>query len=628
MRDIHVEGLRKTYGEKVLFNDISFSISEGERVGLIGVNGTGKTTLLNILANEDSKEAGEIQTAKDYRIGYLKQQPHLNPDQTVFDAIFEGETPILKAVRLFEKAVTNLGEYPENEQYQKQYYQAEQEMNAQNAWNADTEAKTILSKLGVPNLNEQIKNLSGGQKKRVGLAQVLIQAPDLLLLDEPTNHLDFESIQWLENYLTQYKGSLLLVTHDRYFLDHVVNQMFELTHGKLMTYKGNYESYLKERAERMDEAQKQEQKRKQLYTKELAWMRAGAKARTTKQQARIDRFHDLETNLNQVQIDETVELNVEGSRLGKRVFEIKEGELQLEGKQLLEQFNLLVQTKDRIGITGLNGTGKSTLLNILAGRIQLDSGSLIVGETVKIAYYTQMTEAMDPNKRVIAYLQEAGEEIETSNGVKMSITELLEQFLFSRETHGTLIGKLSGGEKRRLYLLKLLVERPNVLLLDEPTNDLDIATLTVLEDYIESFAGAVITVSHDRYFLDKVAEKLLIFKGNGQIETYLGAMTDYYLSQKNEKTMIQTPTKEKAEKKVVVKAKEKTKLTYSEQIEWETIEEAIFLIEAEIEAIQEEMNQGESDFAVLQQLQEKLDQNTNELEAKMARWEYLSEYIE
>lgn len=628
MRDIHVEGLRKTYGEKVLFNDISFSISEGERVGLIGVNGTGKTTLLNILANEDSKEAGDIQTAKDYRIGYLKQQPHLNPDQTVFDAVFEGETPILKAVRLFEKAVTNLGEYPENEQYQKQYYQAEQEMNAQNAWNADTEAKTILSKLGVPNLNEQIKNLSGGQKKRVGLAQVLIQAPDLLLLDEPTNHLDFESIQWLENYLTQYKGSLLLVTHDRYFLDHVVNQMFELTHGQLMIYKGNYESYIRERAERMDEAQKQEQKRKQLYTKELAWMRAGAKARTTKQQARIDRFHDLEENLNQVQLDETVELNVEGSRLGKRVFEVKDGALQLDGKQLLDHFNLLVQTKDRIGITGLNGTGKSTLLNILAGRIQLDSGSLVVGETVKIAYYTQMTEAMDPNKRVIAYLQEAGEEIETSNGVKMSITELLEQFLFSRETHGTLIGKLSGGEKRRLYLLKLLVERPNVLLLDEPTNDLDIATLTVLEDYIESFAGAVITVSHDRYFLDKVAEKLLIFKGHGEIETYLGAMTDYYLLQKNEKETVNTSVKEKAEKKITEKTKEKTKLTYSEQIEWETIEEAIFLIEEEIEAIQNEMNQGESDFSVLQQLQEKLDKKTKELETKMARWEYLSEYTE
>lgn len=631
MKELSVLNITKTYGEKTLFDGISFTISEGERVGLIGTNGTGKTSLLNVLTGIDGVEAGEIQTSKDYRIGYLRQHPELNSEQTVFDAVFDGETPILQAVRQFEKALERLTLDPENEQLQKNYTQAEQEMNRQDAWIADTNAKMILNQLGIKDLEQSVATLSGGQRKRVGLAQVLIQAPDLLILDEPTNHLDFATISWLEKYLSSYRGALLLVTHDRYFLDRVVNRMMELAYGTLTTYTGNYESYVKERAERQIEAEKADQKRKQLYLKELDWMRAGAKARTTKQQARIDRFHELEGNLNQAKTDGKVEINMDGSRLGRRVFELKDANLSLDNHVILKDFNLLVQTKDRIGISGLNGAGKSTLLNTLAGRYILDSGELITGETVKIAYYTQMTEEMDPSKRVIQYLQEVGEEVETTNGTKVSVTELLEQFLFDRHMHGSLISKLSGGEKRRLFLLKLLMERPNVLLLDEPTNDLDIATLTVLEDYIETFPGAVISVSHDRYFLDKTVERLLVFEGNGVITPYLGTITDYISLNKD------TPEKEEkdnekrvktaATSKDVAAKKEKVKLTYAEQKEWETIEEELFQLELELDTIKEEMAASGSNFGLLQELQTKMTELDASLEEKMNRWEYLSQYV-
>ncbi|MGX7419271.1 ABC-F family ATP-binding cassette domain-containing protein [Carnobacterium gallinarum] len=631
MKELNVLNITKTYGEKTLFDGISFTISEGERVGLIGTNGTGKTSLLNVLTGLDSAEAGDIQMSKEYRMGYLRQHPDLNPEQTVFDAVFDGDTPILVAVRNYEKALDNLTMDPENQHYQNNYTKAEQEMNRQDAWIADTNAKMILNQLGIKDLEQSVATLSGGQRKRVGLAQVLIQAPDLLILDEPTNHLDFATISWLEKYLSSYRGALLLVTHDRYFLDRVVNRMLELSYGSLTSYTGNYESYVKERAERQLEAEKADQKRKQLYLKELDWMRAGAKARTTKQQARIDRFHDLEGNLNQAKSDGKVEINMDGSRLGKRVFELKDANLTLDNHVILKDFNLLVQTKDRIGISGLNGAGKSTLLNTLAGRFILDSGELIIGETVKIAYYTQMTEEMDPSKRVIQYLQEVGEEIETTNGTRVSVTELLEQFLFDRHMHGALISKLSGGEKRRLFLLKLLMERPNVLLLDEPTNDLDIATLTVLEDYIETFPGAVISVSHDRYFLDKTVERLLVFEGNGVITPYLGTITEYIALNKDTPDKQSGSASEKEGKATKtnqsIDKKEKVKLTYAEQKEWETIEDDLFQLESELEEVKEAMAASGSDFSLLQELQAKMTKLDANLEAKMNRWEYLSQYV-
>ncbi|WP_188204181.1 ABC-F family ATP-binding cassette domain-containing protein [Desemzia incerta] len=629
MKELKVENLTRTYGEKVLLNEVDFSIMEGDRIGLIGVNGSGKTSLLNTLTGRDKAEKGSIHKPKDYRIGYLMQDPELDGDKSVFDAVFQGETPILKAVREYEKALEQLNKDPMNETYQHQFSKAEQVMTQEDAWIADTNAKIILTQLGVTQLNQLVSTLSGGQRKRVGLAQVLIQAPDLLILDEPTNHLDFETISWLENYLSQYKGALLLVTHDRYFLDRVVNRIIELSHGDLHFYKGNYMQYVEERAIRQEAAVQAEHKRNQLYKKELAWMRTGAKARTTKQQARIDRFQDLEDNLNQVKLDGQVEVNLEGSRLGKRVYELKDANLTIEHKTILKDFNLLVQSNDRIGIMGKNGTGKSSLLNILAGRREIDSGVYTVGETVRMAYFTQEIEDMDPTKRVIAYLQEVGEEVSTSAGERISVTNLLEQFLFERYTHGTQIGKLSGGEKKRLYLLKLLMQQPNVLLLDEPTNDLDIATLTVLEDYIETFPGAVIAVSHDRYFLDKIGDKMLIFEGEGNIHIHYGSSTSYLEKEQSaDQSTKSTKTKAPAKETEEAKPKEKVKLTYMEQKEWDTIENDIAELEETIDSIQEEMNQTGNDFALLQELQAKLTVKETELENKMERWEYLASFTE
>ena len=480
--------------------------------------------------------------------------------------------------------------------------------------------------MGIDDLQQTFGSLSGGQQKRVGLAQVLIDEPDLLLLDEPTNHLDYEIISWLENYLSQYKGAIVVITHDRYFLDRVANRIFELAHGKLTEFSGNYEAYVSQRAQLDQIAQEQENKRIQLYKQELAWMRAGAKARTTKQQARINRFEDLKENLYQVQKKETIEMNLATTRLGKKVLELKQASLTLGNHQLFSHLDLFIQSKERLGITGKNGAGKSSLLNVLAGRVSLTSGELIVGETVRLAYYTQQNEEMDPNKRMIAYLQEFAEEAKMTNGTSISVAELLERFLFPRYMHGTLIGKLSGGEKRRLYLLRLLIQQPNVLLLDEPTNDLDIETLTILEDYLQNFQGAVITVSHDRYFLDKVADKQMIFNGDGQLEFYYGKITDY-LDERAQETMekttnVATPSISKQQPETKVKKK----LTYMEQKEWETIESEIASLEEVIAQLEAQMLECGDDFTRLQDLQKQLDENQENLDEKYERWEYLSEY--
>lgn len=622
MKELKVTELYKTFGDKTLFDRISFLIHEKDRIGLIGVNGTGKSSLLTILAGKDSGDGdvSAIEKASDYRIGYLAQEQTFTEELLVLDVVFQGNNPLMQTVRDYEKALLNLS-HENTADLQRQFSLAEESMNKQDAWTADSEAKAILNKLGIDTLNKRIGELSGGQIKRVALAQVLIDAPDLLLLDEPTNHLDYDAIQWLESYLKSYTGSLLMVTHDRYFLDRVTNRIFELSFGNLYEYHGNYEAYLVEKAERDRIAIEQEGKRKQLYKQELAWMRAGAKARTTKQQARINRFEDLKENLNQVKTDGQLEMNIATTRLGKKVLEVKQASYAIEGKTILDQFDLLIQTRERLGITGKNGAGKSTLLNLLAGRLQVDSGVIEIGETVSLAYYTQQNETLDPNKRMIAYLQEAAEEVKQRDGSQISVAEILERFLFPRFMHGTLIGKLSGGEKRRLYLLKLLIQQPNVLLLDEPTNDLDIATLTVLEDYLQEFSGAVITVSHDRYFLDKVAEKLLIFEGDGKIVSYFGSIMEYLDQQK--------PVKEEKAVKAKPQPKErKKKLSYNEQKEWETIEDDIALLESKIDELTEAMNHQGDDFTKLQDLQKEIDQTEQDLDEKMNRWEYLSEIIE
>lgn len=627
MKELRVEHLTKTYGDKTLFDNLSFMIHERDRIGLIGVNGTGKSSLMSILAEQDQPDSGELIHPQDYEIGYLSQWSTFPEQWTVSQVVFQGNSPILRAVREYEESLALLAIDGENEAIQKRYERAEEEMNKEDAWLADTNAKTILQQLGISDTNQTFGSLSGGQKKRVCLAQVLIQAPDLLLLDEPTNHLDYEAIRWLEEYLKHYKGALMVITHDRYFLDHVTTRIFELSFGKLYEFDGNYQTYLAGKAERIEQEKAAEYKRKQLYKQELAWMRAGVQGRGTKQVARKKRFALLKQNLHQVHENEALDIDIATKRLGKKVLEIKHGNYQIDQHVILKDFNLLIQANERLGITGKNGAGKTTLLNILAGKLPLDSGIYEIGETVRIGYYTQTNEAMDPNKRVIQYLQETAEEVKRSDGTTISVPEMLERFLFPRFMHGTLIGKLSGGEKRRLYLLKLLMQQPNVLLLDEPTNDLDIDTLTVLEDYINQMKGAVITVSHDRYFLDKTVNKLLIFQGEGHIETFYGEASAYFDQQSAPKIAEKEEKKEHPATAEKPKKQEKTKLTYNEQKEWETIEDEIEALEQKVTAIQEEMTHQGSDFTALGDLQKELDETNALLDEKMERWDYLSQYV-
>ena len=630
MQTLRIEHLTKTYGEKTLFEDADFIINERDRIGLIGTNGSGKTTLLNAISGIDPADSGELIAPNDYRIGYLKQMPELDDSKTIIEAVFEGAGPIFQTIRNYEEALEAYGNDPENEKLAKRYSDAEDKMNQEDAWTAESDVKTILTQLHISDWNQKIGTLSGGQLKRVGLAQVLIQAPDLLILDEPTNHLDFDSIEWLQGYLASYKGALLVVTHDRYFLDQIASRIIELSFGKLYFYTGNYQDFVAQKAERVERELVAEHKQQQLYKKELAWMRTGAKARTTKQQARINHFNELKDGLNKVQVDGKVDINLGQTRLGKKVLEVRKGSLTLQNHKIINDFDLLVKAGDRIGITGVNGAGKSSFLNVLAGDLPLDSGELIVGETVKLAYYRQQTEKIPEDKRIINYLNEVGQSVVNKNGERVSTTQLLEQFLFPRFMHGTLIRKLSGGEKRRLYLLKLLMSSPNVLLLDEPTNDLDIGTLTILEDYLESFSGTVITVSHDRYFLDKVASDLLIFKGQAQIERYTGMFTDYLRQETHAKKESVTPQKSSensstGDKKV---SKEKTKLTYAEQMEFDKLEQEIEELDERKAELQEEMNDVPgSDYGKLGDLQRQIDEIDQRSEEAMERWEYLGQYV-
>jgi ABC transport system ATP-binding/permease protein len=625
MKMLTVENVTKTYGEKQLFNNISITIGEKERVGLIGINGTGKSSLLKIIAGLDQPDDGKIITGKDYSIAFLDQQPELDSAKTVLEQVFHGEAPILRLMREYEKTLLLLNSSPNDTKVQEDLFQLQKQMDALNAWDASTNAKSILMKLGIEDFTKKIGELSGGQKKRVALAQVLIAEPDLLILDEPTNHLDFDSVKWLEEYLSRYSGSILLVTHDRYFLDRVANRMFELDGGNLYSYKGNYAAFLEAKAIREENEAATFEKRQNLFRRELEWMRRGAKARTTKQKARIQRFDELEDKLSGGKpTGEKVDISLNGSRLGKQVFELKDASMRYGSKTILNHFNLLVKPGDRLGIIGRNGAGKSTLLNILAKKLPLDEGEFIMGQTVKIAYYTQENEDMDENKRMIEYIKETAEVVETSDGKTLSAALMLERFLFPPFSHGTPIRKLSGGEKRRLYLLKLLMTAPNVLLLDEPTNDLDTQTLTVLEDYLEDFSGVVITVSHDRYFLDKVVDQLLVLRGEGQIDSFYGNYSEHLEKEsaavevkKPVATTTKTPEKEK-----------KKRMTFKEKKEWEEIDEVIEKNEARLEEIANEMGNTGSDFTKAQELM-KLEAELNEkLEYLIERWEYLAELAE
>ncbi|WHY90242.1 ABC-F family ATP-binding cassette domain-containing protein [Neobacillus cucumis] len=627
MKMLTVENVTKTYGEKQLFNDISFTIGEKERVGLIGVNGTGKSSLLKIVAGLDQPDEGKIIAGKDYTIAFLAQQPDFDADRTVLEQVYHGEAPILKLMRDYEKTLQRLNSSPNDSKIQDELFHLQKQMDALNAWDASTNAKSILTKLGIEDFGKKIGELSGGQKKRVAMAQVLIAEPDLLILDEPTNHLDFDTVKWLEDYLSRYSGSILLVTHDRYFLDRVANRMFELDSGNLYSYKGNYAAFLESKAIREENEAATFEKRKNLFRRELEWIRRGAKARTTKQKARIQRLEELDDKLaGGKPSGEKLDISLNGSRLGKQVFELKDASKRYGAKTILNHFDLLVKPGDRFGIIGRNGTGKSTLLNILAKRIPLDEGEFLMGQTVKIAYYTQESEDMDENMRMIEYIKETAQIVETSDGKTISAAQMLERFLFPPFSHGTPIRKLSGGEKRRLYLLKILMTAPNVLLLDEPTNDLDTQTLTVLEDYLEEFPGVVITVSHDRYFLDKVVDQLLVLQGEGSINSFFGNYTEYL--EKESIVEVQKTTSATAQSAKSPEKEKKKKMTYMEKKEWEEIDDVIAKIEEKLEETSAELAKVGSNFTKAQDLMKQEAELNEKLEQLIERWSYLAELAE
>lgn len=623
MSDFIVEKLTKSVGDKTVFKEISFIIHDLDRIGIIGVNGTGKTTLLDVVSERIGfdGDVSPFTKSNGYKIAYLTQEPEFDDNKTVLDTVLSSDLREMALIREYE---TLMADYSEENQARLEKVMAE--MDSLDAWSIESEVKTVLSKLGLSDLSQKVGDLSGGLRRRVQLAQVLLNDADLLLLDEPTNHLDIDTIAWLTNFLKSSKKTVLFITHDRYFLDNVATRIFELDQANLIEYQGNYQDYVRLKAEQDERDAAALHKKKQLYKQELAWMRTQPQARATKQQARINRFKELKGEVHQTVNNDDLEINFETSRIGKKVVNFEHVDFAYEdGKQILSDFNLIMQNRDRIGIVGDNGVGKSTLLNLINGDLVPTAGVLDIGETVRIGYFSQQIKDMDESKRVINYLQEVADEVKTTVGTT-SITELLEQFLFPRSTHGTQIAKLSGGEKKRLYLLKILIEKPNVLLLDEPTNDLDIATLTVLENFLNGFGGPVVTVSHDRYFLDKVANKILAFEEGG-VREFFGNYTDY-LDEKaflQEQSALLEKEKEQASVKVEKVKEDKKRMSYFEKQEWATIEDEIADLEAKIEEIEAAMLENASDYGQLATLQRDLDAANETLLEKYERYEYLSE---
>lgn len=614
---LNIENISKSYTEKTLLKDVSFGITDNDKIGLIGVNGTGKTTLLRLLAGLEETDEGRIIKTNNVNIEYLPQNPCFDGKAKVIEQVFKGNSKNMKVIRDYESAITNSNTSKEV------IIRLSQLMDNINGWELESEAKNVLTKLGINNFDEIIDNLSGGQKKRIALASALINPSDLLILDEPTNHLDNETIDWLEDYLSRRKGALLMITHDRYFLDRVVNQIMELDRGILYSYKGTYSYFVEKKLEREEMDLSSELKRQNLFRRELAWMRQGAQGRATKQKARIQRFNEIEDNAANLNKDR-LEISVASTRLGKKIIEVKDINKSYGDNELIKDFTYTVLRDDRVGILGANGLGKSTLLNILSGEIEPDSGSVEIGETVKMGVFSQETTHLDDTQRAIDYIKEGGEYISTSDGTKITASQMLEKFMFPPDLQWTPIGKLSGGEKRRLHLLRILMEAPNLLLLDEPTNDLDIQTLTILEDYIEDFQGAVIIVSHDRYLLDKIVEKVFVFEGNGKIVGHTGNYSYF------KETIKEDELKEdKTPKKERIKEQSKIlKFSYKELREWETIDEDIAKIEGNIDILVKEMEAAASEYTRLQELLNQKQELEKKLEEKMERWMYLSELEE
>lgn len=648
MNILTVEQLTKSYGEKILFQDASFGMEDGDKIGIIGVNGTGKSTFLRVIAGLEPPDSGKISIGGRIRVRYLAQNPEFGPDHTVLQQVFEGELPEMKAVREYTETMELLELRPHDEALQQKLLRLSQQLDNLQAWQLESDAKIILSKLGIRDYDAKMGTLSGGQRKRVALAAALIQPSDLLILDEPTNHIDNESVAWLEQYLQKRRGALLMITHDRYFLDRVANVMLELDHGRLFRYEANYSRFLELKAEREEREAASEQKRQNLLRNELAWIRRGAKARTTKQKARIERFEKLKEQ-ESIHSSGELDVSVASTRLGRKILEIEGLRKTVGDKVLIDDLSYIAVPEDRIGIVGPNGSGKSTLLNLIAGRLAPDSGNIAMGPTVKLGYFTQEHQEMDGSQRVIEYIKDEAEVVRTADGSAITAAQMLERFLFPPAMQWTPIARLSGGEKRRLYLLRVLMSAPNVLLLDEPTNDLDIQTLSVLEQYLDEFPGVVIVVSHDRFFLDRTVDKIMAFEGQGRVRVHVGSYSEYaewMLRNGGEASgalgsrdsagtgAAGTPSGEGRAtgggngSSAKEAPREKLKFSYNEQREFEQIDGLIEAAENKLAAVQTEMEAAGSDAARLQELLQAQEACEQELERLMERWTYLNELAE
>lgn len=635
MNIITLENISKSYSEKVLLNNVSLGVNEGDKIGLIGINGAGKSTFLKIVAGKEEFFDGSITKGKNMRIEFLEQNPPFDKEATVLEQIFKGDTKEMQTLREYEEILEKLHNAAEGEfeKLNNRLLKVQELIDSLNLWDLESSAKTVLNKLGITNYNEKVGNLSGGQKKRVALAGALITPCDLLILDEPTNHLDAESIEWLEEYLNTRKGALLMITHDRYFLDRVTNRIIELDRGNLYSYPGNYTSFLEKKIERLEVEQVQEDKRNALIRNELKWVKRGAKARTTKQKARLQRFDEL-VKTETIKRSDDVQISFVGSRLGKKVVELYDICKAYGDKTLIKDFSYIFLRDDRVGIVGENGAGKTTLVNILRGKIQQDSGTIEIGDTVKIGCFAQDNTNMDPKMRVIDYVKEGGEYIPVEDGTKITASTMCERFLFDSTMQYTPIDKLSGGERRRLHLLRVLMESPNFLILDEPTNDLDIETLKILEDFLDKFMGVVVVVSHDRYFLDRICHKIFSYERNGYIKEYHGNFSDFLIAKEVEKfknSQSDDNNKNKEEKTKGTKDKSrdnKPKFTFKEQKEFETIDEDISKLEEKLQSIEEDMTKNSSNYGKLNELMKEKEEVQEKLDLKYERWEYLNEIAE
>jgi ATP-binding cassette subfamily F protein uup len=614
-----VENISKSYGELTLFENISFSIHKDEKIAFVAKNGTGKTSILNMLSGDDEPDTGLITYRKDIAVSFLPQDPKLDPSLTVEETIFASENPILKVILNYEHALLN----PEDEE---SYQKAFEAMEQHQAWDFETQYKQILFKLKLENLNQKVSTLSGGQKKRLSLANALINKPDLLILDEPTNHLDLEMIEWLEAFFAKENITLFMVTHDRYFLERVCNEIIELDEGELFTYKGNYSYYLEKREARIEQIATETGKAKQLFKKELEWIRRQPKARTTKSKSRIDDFQDIKHRASQRRNDHQVQLELNMERLGNKIIELHKVCKSYKDKVILDSFSYMFQNGERMGIIGKNGTGKSTFLNLLTESVKPDSGKIVIGETVKFGYYTQNGISIKPEQKVIDVIREFGDYIPLKKGRQISAQQLLERFLFSRKKQYDFVEKLSGGERKRLYLCTVLIQNPNFLILDEPTNDLDIVTLNVLENFLLDFPGCVIVVSHDRYFMDKVVDHLFVFRGDGIIEDFPGNYTDFRVYDDSQSVEEDDQTKKK--EKSNWKKTDNNKLSYNEEKELRNIESKLNTLafdKKELESKFHEPNLSQDDIL---ELSEKLQKIIDDMDAKEERWFELSSKLE